>query len=706
MARYGLTWKVGLVGFTLVAAACAGSESGPAVEGDSPQASTTVTDNEPTQGVTTTTIGESPPTFSELEDLAFEGEVAAIDVALTGFSLIFGQDIDGALPVTVDDSIPDELTPVIDDLRALDDQLTDAQRAQIEAVLDEIEASARLMYDSETAGPDANSGSPGDALGAEVGISRSGLVNARLAGLSLTDERLNELRAAAERYVMSKLGGERPSYRMSTIEVADLVGEETRWNGWATTTVNDIGKRVCDVFIVNRPGRDETFFKAVIVHEFFHCWHGKQFPLPVTEYWDVPKWIKEGLAEWVESEYTLGGSNSDAFAHQFISNHIGKLYSSSYAAVAFWWQINDLDGGPAGLWSRIPDIANQSNSPEAFRAATSGLRADQVAQLASSSAQFDATWGPAWRFVGRDLRSGDFRPVQSQLVAAAAYRFVNPGQQQVVAYEFTLDESEPWIIEITQTGLTVGAWTESLDTGDIYSSDSVTTTWCLSPECECWDGRNLFPSAVPVPYNEPIFYAGLTGGATEQATISARAINVNEACDDLEPSSELAGVWVADPAAIVAAYAEAYAEIGVTVTGASGELSMTLWEDNTATVTYDKVRLGLDDPSGGEPVIIDEITINGGGILNWETSDGRLVFSGLSNFNLSILTPAISSEPLVISSEDIGSPEGTTTSDYVREGSLLTLSNTVGSLAGLADGSAGVLVLPKVWIRVGDTPAP
>ena len=96
--------------------------------------------------------------------------------------------------------------------------------------------------------------------------------------------------------------------------------------------------------------------------------------------------------------------------------------------------------------------------------------------------------------------------------------------------------------------------------------------------------------------------------------------------------------------------------------------------------------------------------INGKGRLNWWIEEGQLVFSGLADFRLSVITPAISNDPFIISSEDLPPLDDSvwTQMDYVRAGSSLTLSNIDGSLADLPDGSPGVLVLPTSWIRSGD----
>lgn len=694
--RSTAAWGTLLLALTLVVGACASSD--PATSSSTapaPAPSTTVAGEDPTvESAPPTTAGEQPPTYAELEDLAYEGQIAPVEVALTGFSLLFGVDIDGALPVTEDDTLPREPTPVVNVLRALDDQLTDGQRTQIKDVLDQVRSSARLLYESESLTALGTS----EAAGVSA-IAPADELFARNAGAraALTDAELQGIRVAAESYVMSKLGGERPTYRMSLIDPEDRVGDQVNWAGWASTELNEDGKRVCDSFIVNFPTTGEIEFKATIVHEFFHCWHGQNTTGTVNDHWYSPQWIIEGLAEWVENEYTEGRARTSA--NRFMSVPIGKLFAVKYPAVAFFWQINDVDGGPDRLWNRIPTIAKALNNASGFEAATEGLSPEKMAQFGSAGAQLGDR-GAEWSFPGRNRNfDGTPRPMRPQEVSTAAYDFVRPGHQRLVQFTFPLGTAEPWVIQMVQNGLSVSAW--EADPASIFVSASNVTTWCLNAECVCEDGRNLFPDARPIPGNEPTFTSGLTGGATQESTISAKVTNVKAACDDDgELPTDLVGVWIADPAAVVDAYAEAYAEIGIGVTGAAGELSMTLADDNTVLINYDEVRLALDDP------FVDEVIVSGSAFMNWRTDDGRLVFFGPTTFIIGVLTPSISSEALVVRDTDIGLNDGSTTADYRLDRFLLSLSNIAGSLTELPDGSTGVLVLPTEWIRAVDISDP
>ncbi len=709
----------GLAGLVVVAACSSGStdESGgndttpptnppattaPAGEAETAESTAPVT---PTteDSVPAAATADPPPTLSELEEMAFDGEIPEIDVALTEFSVVTGVDIDGALPVTIDEFVPDELTSVVMRLEVLDDQLSDEQRRQIEEYLDEIRSSARVVADNTTVdGPDESAGAPvsnGDdsALGAEPsGDARiSAFAGLRDRPTVLTDEQLIGLVAGAQEYVMGRLGGIVPDWQFSLVAPEDRVGEELSWNGWAHSR-EVAGARSCEVFIVNFPTSSIERIRATVDHEFFHCWHSANVPGPFDDFRRSPRWVVEGLAEWVESEGS-GAADGGAWAQRFLNAQIGKLYTDSYAAVGFYWQINHLDGGPGALWGRIPNIIADADAASAFRAATAGLTPRQLAQLASSSTRLDDL-GAQWVFDNPRLGDGA-RPIQGRAVRATSFEFATPGQQVAIELAFAPDDAEPRLIELAFEGLTNSIWNDELDS--TITTSTTTTWWCLNPECVCEDGRQPVAGLRPVPGNLPLIIVALTGGASEPASVKTRMTTLDEACEEEVADPELTGVWVADPAAVVAAYDQAYQQIGISVTGASGELSLTLFPDLTAELRYQDLRLGLSDP------FVDEVIINGAGRLDWRVQDGQLVFSKLVDFSVSVVTPAISNDPLTFTSDDLPPLEGPapdTTMDYIREGSSLSMSNIAGSFATLPDGSPGVLVFPLAWVRAGDAP--
>lgn len=639
--------------------------------------------------------GERPPTLSELEDLAFEGEIPEIDVALTEFAVVTGVEIEGALPVTVDEFVPDELTSVMMRLQVLDDQLTDRQRQQIEEYLDEIRSSALVVIDSTDAVDEpSTSDDEGTALGIDPpddsGISAfAGRLNRPTV---LTSEELMAHVHGAEEFVMRKLGGVTPRWQFVTIAPEDRVGEQLSWAGWANTREVD-GGRICQVRIVDFPGRSQEELLSTIVHEYFHCWHGANFPGAIEGYWGSPRWVVEGLATWVSSEASGEGIGSSR-ARQFLDARVGRVYGSSYDAIGFYWQLNHLDGGPDALWGRIPNIIASGELVPSYRAATAGLSNAQLARLGSSGTR-KSDWGDEWTFANPGL-SGGARPVQQRSVRGVAYEFARATEQVAIEFDFTDGDERPRLIELIYEGLTVSAWHQQPDS--TTTTGPVKTTWCLNPECVCEDGEPI-PDAIPVPGNDARIIVALTGAEREQASIEARVASMDDACED-EVDLELTGIWIADPAALVAAYDQAYQQIGISVTGAAGELSLTLFPDGVAELRYDEMRLGLSDP------FVDEVIITGKGTLGWQVLGGQLIFSEVVDFTVSVVTPAISNDPITFTAADLPFLDGpaTTTMDYVREGSSLTMSNLVGSLATLRDGSPGVLVFPTSWTRAGDAP--
>ena len=343
---------------------------------------------------------EPAPTLAELEAMAFDGEISEIDVALTEFSVVTGADIDGALPVTIDEFVPDELTSVVMRLQVLDDQLTDRQRQQIEEYLDEIRSSALVVIDStdvDQRDEPPGAGDEGTALGIDPpddsGISAfAGRLNRPTV---LTSEELMAHVRGAEEFVMRKLGGVTPRWQFVTIAPEDRVGDQLSWAGWATTSEFD-GGRICQVRIVDFPARSQEKILSTIVHEYFHCWHGANFPGAIEGYRGSPPWVVEGLATWVSSEAS-GAGTGPAWAQHFLDARIGRVYGSSYDAIGFYWQLNHLDGGADAFWGRIPNIIASGELVPSYRAATAGLSNVQLAQLGSSGTRkwTGATSGPS-----------------------------------------------------------------------------------------------------------------------------------------------------------------------------------------------------------------------------------------------------------------------------------------------------------------------
>lgn len=663
------------------------SESNEAAE---PSSVDTTTTTDASTTTTTTTVPADPepddrPTFAELEELVADGELDPLALAMTGLAVLLDTELDGAVPVARDDSIPDELTPLLDDIAALDDQLSDAQRAQIDAVIAEIEADSTLVWSSD--GGVVVDGDGDDVQGFASMAARPG----RISRDEMATMTLRALDA-----VMAELGGDRPRLEAYLVSPESREGDERDWAGWASTT-GDGASRSCDMRVVNFDDVSDDGIYETVVHEVFHCWHGHNFDGPVTAYWRSPKWIKEGLATWVAAEVLGGSSRAQSRGHRFLLSERARLFSSSYPAVAFYWQIAALGGGVDHVWGIIPDLADQANSTGGFEAATAGLPPDALSRLASMTLRFEF-WSDAWNFDSRDL--GDVgRPAIERALVGPLFELAQPGEQAIVRVDVELDTSRSWVLQLDRNGFTTTRWIAADDS--TFLSGASTTLWCISGECRCPDGREPFPGFEPVPGGDPRFIIGLSG-TTEPASLKATPLDVDEACEE-EPDvgPELVGVWLADPESTAEAFGEVYDDLGIGVVGASGDLSMSLYSDGRVVLAYEEVRLALDDPT------VDTIILNGKGDLTWAIEDGRLVMRGPSDFAISLTTPAFGPDPLTVTDEDIALEvdlaNARSVFDFERTGSSLTIASAAGFTSDRPD--VGVpIVFPGSWVRIGDTP--
>ncbi len=647
------------------------------------EAPSSSTEPPPTTAAGTVPIDPDALTLRELDELAAEGELTELDLALAEFAFLTDVEIDGALPVRPSGLDPDELTHVVDRLAAFDDELSDAQREQIDAALAEIVESARLVYRTGDEFDAGESDADENAAGPDVGFASM----TRSAKGPLTDEELIKMVISAQQFVLGQLGGEPPDLSVSLIAPEDREEYQRNWAGWARTTEDVPGERRCAVVIVDFPDETRERIRATVVHEYFHCWHARNTPGQLSVYRGAPGWVVEGLAEWVENEASTAG-NGSGWAEAFLDAKRGRLFRERYGAVGFYWQLNYFDGGSDALWDRIPSIIAQTGSAAAFAAATAGLTTQELALLAPTSTR-KIDWGPLWTFDHPRL-TGGARPIRIEPVRGAAAAFAGPGEQVVVEFDYTgASTGEPLIIEVVQVGLAVWAWNLQPTTA---FTENQKTTWCLGAECLCPDGTPPFEDLRPIPGGDERLTMALTGTGSERASAETRLLKLDDVCEP-DDDGELVGTWIADPTALIDAYAEAYAEIGTVVTGVSGELSMTIGEGGAVELVYREVSLRLDNP------VIDTIVVNGRGKLEWSAADGRLVFSDLADLDLAFTTPGVSDDPLRITEDLLRGEDGTTTIDYAIDGASLSLSNVTGSLTEARDGAPGVLVFPATWTR-------
>ncbi len=603
---------------------------------------------------------EPIPTFAELRDQAFEGEISELTLALTELAYLFDIELDGTVPVTIDESAPDEPTMAFLRLERDETELSTSQRDAIDAAFREVEDASRLVYSD-----------------AEPAAKRDPLADAEV--LELVDLAID--------FVMGKLGANRPVLVLEVVDPEDRTTQQERWLGWAKP-VSVGGQEQCHVFLVDLPDRSLGKLAATMVHEFFHCW---QFRNGVKRSGGSPGWVIEGLATWVAGEAPgVDPSNSYGHARGFFSTARGKLYAVDYKAAGFFWQLNDLDGGPDELWDRIPNIVNATSHPSAFLASTAGLPAQTLAALASRS--FNAPlYGEEWALTDPRLESVS-RPPLARTVQSRDFQLAPPSGQRVI--ELRVAEElfgERLVIQLVYEGLTAAIWTAATETQIRTSADL--QNYCLNPPCVCDDGTEPVPGTQPIPEDVPELLVGLTGSASENASVEMIVTPLDSLCG--EPlDDDLTGVWVAESRAVQAAFQQVYEPIGTDVTGVGGELVLTLRSDRTLRLEYDAVTLFLSD------TIIPEVVLNGYGEMKWRNEGGKLIAYELTDLDLSQTIPGLGGEPIRFTEDDLPTG-GETTADYTVEGRSLALDNLMGSLT---EGVTGGLVFPARWTRVGNAP--
>ena len=382
------------------------------------------------------------------------------------------------------------------------------------------------------------------------------------------------------------------------------------------------------------PARSQEKILSTIVHEYFHCWHGANFPGAIEGYRDPRVGSSRVSPRGSRRRHRARGPDPPGRSTSSTPGSAGSTAARIYV-IGFYWQLNHLDGRRRCLLGPDSHIIASGEPVPSYRAATAG-------SLGTCSS-------PSWIVRYPKISSGVTSGPSTTLASAAAPGRCNSArceglptssaratEQVAIEFDFTDGDERPRLIELIYEGLTVSAWHQQPDS--TTTTGPVKTTWCLNPECVCEDGEPI-PDAIPVPGNDARIIVALTGGGREQASIEARVASMDDACED-EVDPELTGVWIADPAALVAAYDQAYQQIGISVTGAAGELALTLFPDGRAELRYQEVRLGLSDP------FVDEAIINGVGTLGWQVLDGQLIFSELSDLTVSIVTPAFSDVPI------------------------------------------------------------
>jgi hypothetical protein len=278
-------------------------------------------------------------------------------------------------------------------------------------------------------------------------------------------------------------------------------------------------------------------------------------------------------------------------------------------------------------------------------------------------------------------------------VATAAGDAANAGGQTLTQFDY-VSTGRPQVITTTHEGPNIIRWISDPESRTALFDGGVNRYWCVDGPCLCEDGNPPFEPTVAVPANDPRLLVGLTGTADDGARFKTAIVDLEDACNPPN-DSELEGEWIADIDAIRDAFNEAYNLIDINVTGVSGEIRMTLGADRVFVLSYDNVRLNLDDD------FVGEIVVNGFGELQWAEVDGTVTISGLPKFDISVDTPELGGPPLRVTEAVLGSQRGELTFEADQEGNSLSVSNVEGSLAVVPPGQPNIIVFPTEWIRVG-----
>ena len=633
-------------------------------------------------------------TYEQLAARATDGEVDELTLVLSEFAALFGVDVPGAVPLQVDDSLPTLGTDVLQEIRRLDDQLTDTQRSIITARLDEV-LDGEVVYDTRD---DQEYQGLFDDVGDDVATTEpQGFASGRLR--QLDEDQVDAIAAAAAARFVVELGG-----RPLIMEVRTASADAAR-----TTTLEalteffvELGVRTCTVTVYERERNRGAHLVSVIGHEVFHCWQHTNASSD-TAAGSFAGYYKEGLATWVGEQFAaeLGFPTGSDFGwghlRGFLRPSDFSLFATKYTAYGFWSQVAELRGGPEALWTIVPALnAVGTDRAGVFDLALDGVDELRRAELAASSTR-RADWSPAWDFTALGIPS-DARPIHERMIrpGTRVEKQVSEGQQAVVEFDLSgLDADTNWIVTRSNTGLTYNR----LDDFDEYATRlPEQTRFCYGEACVCPDGTTPFSDLLALPRSVTALTVALTGRATEGASASVDVADVDDFCDD-EPvdttppgSGEFTGngTWRATGPALTAMFTEAsgfgFGAEALSIAGVTGEVLMEFRDDGTGTLTYRRVTALINDGP------LQDLTIDGNGQFQFGVEAGVLTVSG-NTFTVSASSSALG-DPLVITDRDIeGGAGGTSTYTVGFDGEQLVLTS--------ADGARGAVFFPTTWTREG-----
>lgn len=637
--------------------------------------------------------GDGTPSFDRLlRSYADADGVVTPELALSAFSMQFGE-VEGSLGFPRDGSQPESGTAAMQWIIATWDQLTDGQQTAVIAAVD--------AY----SGLQSGSAAAGDAEPTVVAAVASPPAFKRLRAEGSDGEQAewDAMAEEAERTIRDKLGGVDLEYDLILV---DSVTDGDAETGPTTTLLFDLPRfsnDSCRIAIGGARFFDEDSKKtSAITHEMFHCW-SLMNSINIAAWSLTPQWYQEGIAAWVGETIAGGSSYSATWWPRYLlptqEERVYPLYTESYSAIGFWTSVDAASGGR--LWSSIATLNTLAGSGDnaVVMSTVLGLVGDAGLASIPGLAALRTDWGANWTLSGPGITPTARIPKEIDIAAGAPDGVsVSPGWQQLELFNLDVgDSSEPALVEVTGSGWMAARWNTAEEFTIIESG---TRSFCIG-ECTCPDGSSLAEDATLLPGGAQTLAVGLIGGPATGSAVSVSMSTIEGDCPNLDDggspfnASAFVGVWQAEGESVIDMFNNAFAYESpdgvppLTVVGVNGEIIMTLDENGEGTISYNDLKLILD-----ETAPFPSLRLNGLGEFEWRLQAFEIVFGGDPNFNITATADVLGETvEFPINNTEISTSGGESRFVFTMRESRLILS--------FIDASVGRVFFPHIWIRVG-----
>jgi hypothetical protein len=129
----------------------------------------------------------------------------------------------------------------------------------------------------------------------------------------------------------------------------------------------------CVIFLnpsAHQGGDTSPHFRAVMVHEVFHCFEAQLAPSSVSFYRPGGSWLLEGAAAWAESDLVAPDAKASDWWQAYFDTPGKPLFSRSYDAIGFFGHLSWGAGGSA--WNVLPAMLRTASNTAAYQAAGIG----------------------------------------------------------------------------------------------------------------------------------------------------------------------------------------------------------------------------------------------------------------------------------------------------------------------------------------------